>query len=398
MQPHAHARVALAEAGGEQRRERQRGRDRADPQRALEAAAQRGEPPGCSAVDVGERPVRPAEDPLALGREALEASRRGARAARRARARGCGSPADSVGCETWQAAAARPKWRSRSSAARYSSCRRNTRSIDRPPSIDAISRSTWTSAVLLDGDDGGARVDAISSSWSAATTRRDAPTALEVLKEAMDERGEITDDDRRGRRRALGPARGGGLRRLDLLRRPARAARRAPRARLHRHRVLRRDRRRPRRRAARRASASSSASARRTAPSRSPRPSASASATPSPGGPRRRRDRRRPGRRRARARRARARRRAEPRVGSLLDEPVLTAPGDWSGLRRALAELDARGAARGGQGRRRPRPRRRRLPRRARSGSSRATRRGRREVHRRQRRRGRPGLLHRQGA
>ena len=42
----------------------------------------------------------------------------------------------------------------------------------------------------------------------------------------MDQRGEITDDDRRARRRALGPARGRRLRHLDVLRRPAAAARR----------------------------------------------------------------------------------------------------------------------------------------------------------------------------
>ena len=54
-----------------QRRQRQRGRDRADPQRALEAAAQ---PAGLllQALEVGQRPLRPAEDPLALGRQPLE--------------------------------------------------------------------------------------------------------------------------------------------------------------------------------------------------------------------------------------------------------------------------------------------------------------------------------------
>ena len=61
------------------------------------------------------------------------------------------------------------------------------------------------------------------------------------------------------------------------------------------------------------------------------------------------------------------------------------------------SSVHARGAAGGGQGRRRPRPRRRRLPGRARSGGSRAAPPGEREVHRRQRRRGRPRLLHRQG-
>ena len=94
--------------------------------------------------------------------------------------------------------------------------------------------------------------------------------------------GEITDDDRRARGRALGAARGDGLRRLDLLRRPAAAARRAPRPRLHRHAPASP---RPATRTSTRCepgSASSSASAATTARSRSRRPSASASATPRP--------------------------------------------------------------------------------------------------------------------
>ena len=77
-----------------------------------------------------------------------------------------------------------------------------------------------------------------------------APTALEVL-EGGDRRAR-RDHRRRPARRGggVGPARGDRLRRLDLLRRPAPAARRAPRPRVHRHRVLRGHRRRARRRAA----------------------------------------------------------------------------------------------------------------------------------------------------
>ena len=100
-------------------------------------------------------------------------------------------PADSVGCETWHAAAARPKWRSRPNAARYSSWRMN---IDRPV-YHNIARSSWTSA---------AHATTIRRNVSrnlVELVRRHheqgAPTALDVLKEAMDQRGEITDDDRR---------------------------------------------------------------------------------------------------------------------------------------------------------------------------------------------------------
>ena len=51
------------------------------------------------------------------------------------------------------------------------------------------------------------------------------PTALDVLKEAMDERGEVTDADRRRAAAAVGPAGGDRLRRLHFLRRPRPAAR-----------------------------------------------------------------------------------------------------------------------------------------------------------------------------
>jgi len=70
-QPDAHARVALAEAGGDARGQRERGGDRADPQRALEPAAQaRGLL--LERLEVGERALRPAEDQLALGGQRLE--------------------------------------------------------------------------------------------------------------------------------------------------------------------------------------------------------------------------------------------------------------------------------------------------------------------------------------
>src|SRR4051812_19492408 len=103
-------------------------------------------------------------------------------------------PADSVGCDTWQATAARPKWRSRSSAARYSSWRMNTvrPMIDRV--YESIGASSWT-IVAFD-----ATVRAVSRNLVELVRRhheQGAPTALEVLKEAMDQRGEITDDDRR---------------------------------------------------------------------------------------------------------------------------------------------------------------------------------------------------------
>ena len=78
-----------------------------------------------------------------------------------------------------------------------------------------------------------------------------APTALEVLKEAMEQRGEITDDDRRvaAERSGLPEAAVHGVSTFyDDLLQPRGAA---PRARLHRHRLLRGDRRRARRRAAR---------------------------------------------------------------------------------------------------------------------------------------------------
>src|SRR3954467_15091079 len=58
----------------------------------------------------------------------------------------------------------------------------------------SIRASTWTTAVRI------ARMPAVSRNLVELVRRhheQGAPTALEVLKEAMDQRGEITDDDRR---------------------------------------------------------------------------------------------------------------------------------------------------------------------------------------------------------
>ena len=86
----------------------------------------------------------------------------------------------------------------------------------------------------------------------------------------------------------------------------------------------------------------------------------------------------------------------EPEGRTMLDEPVLL---DGTGhLRRpapGAGRAVARGAARGGQGGQPARPRRRRLPGRQ-EVVVRARRRGRREADRGQRRRGRPRLVHRQ--
>ena len=143
-------------------------------------------------------------------------------------------------------------------------------------------------------------------------------------------------------------------------------------------------------------SGSSSASAATTARCRSPRRSASASATP----------RRRSatatsidagaGRDRRACSRARRRAAPEPEWRSLLAEPVLTAPGDWSGAAstrspssrpRACSTRSRRRTVRGrgGAG----------FPAGDKWGFTRGVA-GRAEVHRRQRRRGRPRLLHRQ--
>ena len=75
-----------------------------------------------------------------------------------------------------------------------------------------------------------------------------APTALDVLKEAMDQRGEITDHDRRVAAVVLGPARSRRPRRVDVRPTTCRShAARASRARVHRDGLLRRHRRYARR-------------------------------------------------------------------------------------------------------------------------------------------------------
>ena len=162
-------------------------------------------------------------------------------------------------------------------------------------------------------------------------------------------------------RRGLGAAGGHGLRHLDLLRRPAGAARRTPRARLHGTACFAADRRRARRQRSGRASGSSSGERAPTARCRWPRPCAWASATPRPrsatatsidAGPDAL----------ARAITGATRRGVRARVAEPAAEPVLTEPGDWSGLRRALAELGPEQLLDDGRGREGPRPRRRRLP------------------------------------
>ena len=87
----------------------------------------------------------------------------------------------------------------------------------------------------------------------------------------------------------------------------------------------------------------------------------------------------------------------EPESRSVLDEPVLLQRGTFDGLRHARESLAPEELLATGQGRQRARPRRRRLPGRHQVGVRRA--RGRpRARDRGQRRRGRPRLLHRQAA
>ena len=233
-----------------------------------------------------------------------------------------------------------------------------------------IARSTWTSAAHA-SDDSLLRV---AQSGRAGPPPSRAGSA-DRARGAQGGDGSPRRDHRRRpprRRRALRPARGRGPRRLDVLRRPARAARRAPRARLHR---ARRASPRPATRTSTRCATALGLRARRararTARSRSPRPSASATATRRPAVRDGDVDRRRA---RASSSGVLARRDARRRPSRVVAQPARRA-----GAARARAtgracgarsRADARGAARGGQGRRRPRPRRRRLPRRARSGSS----------------------------
>ncbi len=71
VQRHAHARVVLAEARGDERRGRQRGGDGAEAERADEALAQPRDLL-LEAAQVVDGPLRPRQHPLALGRQALE--------------------------------------------------------------------------------------------------------------------------------------------------------------------------------------------------------------------------------------------------------------------------------------------------------------------------------------
>ncbi len=319
--------MALAEARGDERGERERGRDRADPQRPLEAAAQPAGllAAGCRGRRARAAPSRGSARPPGVKPSNWRPRRTSGTPSSRSRLR---MPAESVGCAAWQAAAARPKWRSRSSATRYSSCRMNTaRSY-----FDRWRLSTGRLAAVGQVRPTRRRFArtcrATWSSWSAATTSRERRPRSTCSKRRWIERGEITDDDRRVAAERSGPARGGRPRRLDLLRRPARPARRAPRARLHRDGVLRRHRRRARRRArATRSGLELGERARGPVASRSAETVCLGYCHASPGGARRRRDRRRPGRGRARARAARRSPRREPLVASLLDEPVLTRAG-----------------------------------------------------------------------
>ena len=163
-------------------------------------------------------------------------------------------------------------------------------------------------------------------------------TALTVLKEAMDERGEISDDDRRRAADGLGPARGDRLRGLDLLRRPSAAARQAPRLRVHRHRLLGRDFGEHVREVKAglglglgERSADGEVSLGQTVClgfCHSGAAVRDGELVDAGEGARRAR---RGGRRCAQA--------PEPAGTSMLDEPVLLRRGDWSGLERALAQL-----------------------------------------------------------
>ena len=92
-----------------------------------------------------------------------------------------------------------------------------------------------------------------------------------------------------------------------------------------------------------------------------------------------------------------ARAASEPAGESMLDEPVMLAPRNYEGLRQRARVAVARRAARAGQGGQRPRSRGRGLPGRHQVAVRPPGRRG-RARHRGQRRRGRPGLVHRQAA
>ena len=203
----------------------------------------------------------------------------------------------------------------------------------------------------------------------------DAPTAIEVLKAAMEDHGEITDEDRRAASAASGLPGGGGLRRLDLLRRPRRpradavtfACAPAPRA---------------SRRPATRTSTSCARGSGLKIGERLADGSLSLGETVCLGfchsspairdgdvvdaGPDAV----------ARVLAGAGRGAPEPDWRSMLDEPVLTVPGDWSALEHALARPYPGEPAGGGQGGARSAGAAAPASRRATSGASRAPRRG----------------------
>ena len=233
-----------------------------------------------------------------------------------------------------------------------------------------------------------------SSSSSAAPTPSHAPTAIEVLKAAVEDHGEITDEDRRAAAAASGlpeAAVYGVSTFYDDLRAGARPP---PRPRVHRNRVLRGDRRRARRRAARRARPRARRAQRRRL-GLAGRDRLPGLLPLLAGDPRRRRHRRGPRARSSACSPARAATPPSPTGRACSTEPVLTVPGDWSGFEHALAAHTPESLLEEVKAATRARPRRRRLPGRRQVGL-RARLAGRAEVHRRQRRRGRPRLLHRQ--
>ena len=235
-------------------------------------------------------------------------------------------PADSVGCETPHVAAARPKWRSRASAERYLSCRRSMRagprrgrSNDRShlsKSLHCRLRSAPGRGILTK-----APINAMSANLVELIRRHHAVGRPDGAR-AAEGGGRAPRRAHRRRPSAPRPQRSGlpeatvhGVATFydDLL-----APRgRAPRARLHRHRLLRGDRRRARRRDRARASGSrlgERSGGRRGLARRDRLPRLLPQLA---GGARRRRDRRRPRRRRARARgRRRATRPSRPRAAS----------------------------------------------------------------------------------
>ena len=376
-----------------QRRQRQRGRDRADPQRALQPAAQAARLL-LEALDVGERALRPAEDQLALGRQRLElapaAHQRHAELALEAadagRQRRLGDVAGGRRAAEVALAVERGQVLELPDEHRID---------DRPRSINASVGSTWTSAAYATTMHRLCR--AIWWNWSAATMSRERRPRSTCSKRRWinAERSPTTTAGSPRSARACPRRRSTASRRSTTTCCVPRG--RAPRARLHRA-------RRASPPPATRTSTRSSEALGLELGERSEDGRVSLAETvclgfchASPGGPRRRR-RSTPARARSSAC-SPTRRSPRPSRSSrsLLDEPVLTRPGDWSGCAQAL-DRHARGAARGGQGRRRPRPRRRRLPRRHEVGVRARSRRAREQVHRRQRRRGRPRLLHRQAA